>query len=180
MLEFLTAGWVLQAIAGKAAGDGAFALGKQIVEALKPVPMFPKEREPSEQEIQTALDWVAKNDPRRLETLKQFDAEIKQFIQNISGPGAMAATGDINIGVQNVYHGAAEAPAPAFALPKVRDNLPLYRSDFIGRTDDLADIEKELAAGPVAITQTAAITGLGGIGKTQTALAYAYRAPCGL
>ena len=59
---------------------------------------------------------------------------------------------------------------------KLKDNLPHHRYDFVGREDELEEVRSQLETGEnVAITQTAAITGLGGIGKTQTALAYAYK-----
>jgi len=60
------------------------------------------------------------------------------------------------------------------ALPDVW-NLPHRRNpNFTGREDLLADLHASLASGgPAAITQ--AISGLGGVGKTQLATEYAYR-----
>ena len=53
-------------------------------------------------------------------------------------------------------------------------NLPPRNQDFVGREEELGKLLALLAADePVVLTQ--AITGLGGIGKTQTALAYAHR-----
>jgi tetratricopeptide (TPR) repeat protein len=47
---------------------------------------------------------------------------------------------------------------------------------FVGREDELRDLERLLRAGsPTAIGQVAAATGLGGIGKSQLAVEYAYR-----
>jgi tetratricopeptide (TPR) repeat protein len=55
------------------------------------------------------------------------------------------------------------------------NNLPFIRNAyFTGRDSILDDISKEFEKGN-AISLTQAITGLGGIGKTQTALEYAYR-----
>lgn len=55
-------------------------------------------------------------------------------------------------------------------------NLPLANPDFVGRLDVLAALRKLLTdSTTAAITQTRTITGLGGVGKTQTALAYAYQ-----
>jgi tetratricopeptide (TPR) repeat protein len=55
------------------------------------------------------------------------------------------------------------------------NNLPYIRNNyFTGRNTTLENISKEFDTGnAVSLTQT--ITGLGGIGKTQTALEYAYR-----
>lgn len=53
-------------------------------------------------------------------------------------------------------------------------NVP-YQSNhyFVGHADDLERLHKALTAGsPTALTQTSAISGLGGIGKTQMALKY--------
>ena len=59
--------------------------------------------------------------------------------------------------------------------PTVVWNVPYPRNpNFTGRESILAQLEAALASGtPVALTQ--AIAGLGGVGKTQTAVEYAYR-----
>ncbi len=56
-------------------------------------------------------------------------------------------------------------------------NLPYRRNPFFtGRRAILKQLHETLAAGgKVALTQLQAISGLGGIGKTQTAVEYAYR-----
>ncbi|MBI1924419.1 tetratricopeptide repeat protein [Candidatus Poribacteria bacterium] len=55
-------------------------------------------------------------------------------------------------------------------------NVPYPRNPFFtGREDVLAQLRDALASGRAALTQTHAISGLGGIGKTQTAVEYAYR-----
>lgn len=56
-------------------------------------------------------------------------------------------------------------------------NVP-YQSNpyFVGHADDLERLHQALSAGsPIALTQTSAISGLGGIGKTQMALEYLHR-----
>ena len=55
--------------------------------------------------------------------------------------------------------------------------MPYTRNPFFtGREDALAQLNAAFASRqPVALTQPAAITGLGGLGKTQTAVEYAYR-----
>ena len=63
-----------------------------------------------------------------------------------------------------------------YAFPVPDHNLPFSNPDFVGREDVLAGIRGTLTEGiATVITQTSAITGLGGVGKTQTALAYCYR-----
>ena len=73
-----------------------------------------------------------------------------------------------------------EAPAfpggKRYAFPVPDHNLPFFNPDFVGREDVLAGIRGTLTEGTAtAITRPHAITGLGGVGKTQTALAYCYR-----
>lgn len=60
---------------------------------------------------------------------------------------------------------------------KLTWSVPFLRNHyFTGRERILARLHKALTAeNTVALTQTRAISGLGGIGKTQTALEYAYR-----
>lgn len=60
-------------------------------------------------------------------------------------------------------------------FPITVHNLFLANPDFVGRESVLDDLRRVLTsgAGPAVLTQT--ITGLGGVGKTQTALAYAHR-----
>lgn len=57
-----------------------------------------------------------------------------------------------------------------FALPHQRNPF------FTGREDIIRQLHKQLTqANTIAITQIQAISGLGGVGKTQTAVEYAYR-----
>jgi hypothetical protein len=75
---------------------------------------------------------------------------------------------------------AAEKPGPRFpgALPKIW-NVPYRRNrNFTGREEVISRLEEALLSGArAAVTGTGprAVTGLGGIGKTQTALEYVYR-----
>jgi tetratricopeptide (TPR) repeat protein len=55
-------------------------------------------------------------------------------------------------------------------------NLPARNPDFAGRIAQLEKLHKTLAGGgQAAVVQAATVHGLGGIGKTQLALEYAYR-----
>lgn len=62
---------------------------------------------------------------------------------------------------------------PRYPVPA--HNLPPYNPDFVGREPVLARLHELVSAGHGPAVLTQAITGLGGIGKTQTALTYAYR-----
>ena len=62
---------------------------------------------------------------------------------------------------------------PSFPIPD--HNLPLPTRSFVGRGEELEELHRALVGtGRSAITQPRAITGLGGVGKTQLALHYAY------
>jgi len=62
-------------------------------------------------------------------------------------------------------------PLPPTSLMPLRPN-----PQFVGREDELRELERHLRAGSTtAIGQVAAATGLGGIGKTQLAVEYAHR-----
>ncbi len=62
------------------------------------------------------------------------------------------------------------APAAIWNIPHLRNQ------NFTGRSDELAELRASLVAGETAaLVQAQAISGLGGIGKTQLAVEYAYR-----
>jgi tetratricopeptide (TPR) repeat protein len=66
-------------------------------------------------------------------------------------------------------------PAPAAGPALAVHNLPPNNPDFVGREQPLEELRRLLTSGQGPAVLTQAITGLGGIGKTQTALAYCYR-----
>ena len=66
-------------------------------------------------------------------------------------------------------------PAPAPGPKAAVNNLPPANPDFVGREDMLAELRRSIVASQGAAVLPLAITGLGGIGKSQTARAYAYR-----
>src|SRR4051794_31801630 len=69
--------------------------------------------------------------------------------------------------------GGAIFPGVDTPFPVPQHNLPPPNPDFVGREDALAELLT--TGGTATITQARVITGLGGVGKTQTALAYCYR-----
>ena len=77
------------------------------------------------------------------------------------GPGATAIVNNYNL---------------PHARPDAVSNLPLFNRNFTGRAEILNDIATNFEgdSGSVVVTQTQAISGLGGVGKTQVALAYAH------
>lgn len=89
------------------------------------------------------------------------------------------ALADVAAGIRRVI--VKELPqistrAPRTALPAIW-NIPYPRNPFfLGRDAELAEVRRHLQAGQAtALSQPQAISGLGGIGKTQLALEYAYR-----
>jgi len=64
-------------------------------------------------------------------------------------------------------------PAPRFpgGMPRLM-GAPLRNPAFTGRAEVLEELEERLGSGPVAVV---AVRGLGGVGKSQVALEYAYR-----
>ena len=66
-------------------------------------------------------------------------------------------------------------PAPFPMMPAMSDAMPLRNPKFTGREKELAALQQRLQEGKqAALTQSQSLTGLGGVGKTQLALEYAY------
>lgn len=71
---------------------------------------------------------------------------------------------------------AASQPRFPGALPALWSQMPLRNPHFSGREDLIAALRRILAGGQAtALTQNAAVHGLGGIGKSELAIEYAYR-----
>ncbi len=89
-----------------------------------------------------------------------------------------AAFADVAAGIRRAIEdlSSLQASAPRAALPPIW-NVPYPRNSFfIGREELLARLRRQLQAGQAtALSQPQAISGLGGIGKTQIAVEYAYR-----
>ncbi len=79
-------------------------------------------------------------------------------------------------GVHITYPSPKEPAAAEKPLGKIFNFPHLRNPNFTGRKDLLDSLHEALASGErAAFTQTSAITGLGGVGKTQLALEYSYR-----
>ena len=83
---------------------------------------------------------------------------------------------DVAKGIRAVLENWRDAVAPPTVVPGAW-NIPFPRNPvFTGREDVLAQLADALKTGqPAALSQAQAISGLGGIGKTQIAIEYAYQ-----
>ena len=99
----------------------------------------------------------------------QVQVDQSKRTLNIDG----AAQGNtIVVGDGNIYHAAPPVPGEPnpFGVPYLRNRY------FAGREAVLEQLHEQLLqTSAAAMTQVQAISGLGGIGKTQTAVEYAYR-----
>lgn len=88
------------------------------------------------------------------------------------------ALADVAAGIRRVIEEGSQFPAstPRAALPRFC-NVPYQHNPFfLGRENELVQMRSHLQAGQtMALAQRQAISGLGGIGKTQLAVEYAYR-----
>lgn len=72
--------------------------------------------------------------------------------------------------------GSAEKPTNAVETKQTKTfQMPFFRPYLEGRIEDLTSLRMTLQLSSAAITGTAALTGQGGLGKTQLAVEYAYR-----
>ena len=83
----------------------------------------------------------------------------------------------VELGLVALPQQEAGVPAQPPSEPETPFTVPFHRNPFFtGRSHLLEQLREQLDQGHrLALTQSRALTGLGGIGKTQTAIEYAYR-----
>jgi hypothetical protein len=120
------------------------------------------------------VDW--QNDPS-LSKLQALPTEGKPVITWPSTPNFDAAFEDIAKGLRKVVEEFRADPGLPSSKPAQIWSVPMRRNPFFtGREQLLEQLHNRLSTTrAAALTQPQAISGLGGIGKTQTAVEYAYR-----
>ncbi|KAF2027559.1 HET-domain-containing protein [Setomelanomma holmii] len=121
----------------------------------------------AERSVEERMSWVAK----RTTTLKEDKVYsllgiFGVFLPLIYGEGEVYAT----LRLREEIHRRQERPRASnalFMVPFSRDDL------FVGREDIVAKISERRAAAPTHTSM--ALVGLGGVGKSQIAIEYAYR-----
>jgi len=106
-------------------------------------------------------------------TVREQAAELIGWAESPAGPGL----GPIEEAAKELLPRPLDGPSPPSGTPPVGQlfwNVPHPRNPvFTGREDVLSDLRRRLTRqGRITLSQ--AISGLGGIGKTQTAVEYAY------
>ncbi|MBV9849169.1 MAG: toll/interleukin-1 receptor domain-containing protein [Armatimonadetes bacterium] len=115
--------------------------------------------------------------------IRDFDFSDPQYEALYRHLTDQPSTPKPQLGTRKVLPPRPRGPFPTAPPPSASTaagglwNVPYARNPFFtGREDALAQLEQALApARPVALTQPVGVTGLGGLGKTQTAVEYAYR-----
>jgi hypothetical protein len=128
---------------------------------------------PSSWEALVAAISGAASQISRQGTIPERAAELIRWAESIAGPGLMA----VEAAIQMLQNPSSSTWPPSGTLAAGRPfwNVPFPRNlAFTGREDILADLRVSLTErGRTALAQ--AINGVGGIGKTQAAVEYAYR-----
>jgi tetratricopeptide (TPR) repeat protein len=133
--------------------------------------VMPKEEQPIEQ-IQRPTLGDGTQENQAVSVTSSPGSQAVGRVEGVSiGAGASLTNPVFNLGAETSRAGTSDAlelkgPGPA------EDTLPLRNPTFTGRAEELESLERRLANGRVAVV---AVRGLGGIGKSQLALEYAYR-----
>ena len=94
-----------------------------------------------------------------------LELEVFHALSELASGGARAPTAFTRLPAEH---------SPGGAVPRIW-NVPARNADFTGRGAVLDWLRGELAGGGAAVVLAQALYGLGGVGKTQTALEYAHR-----
>jgi hypothetical protein len=122
--------------------------------------------------------------PAALFTDLEYGARQQAFRERLAGSGVTTATvtspGELETAVLQALTAlprperrAAPADAATTAVQRRVWTIPARSSVFTGRAELLTELEAALQSGEPAVVQ--AVTGMGGIGKTTTAIEYAHR-----
>lgn len=125
---------------------------------------------------QVVMRALAKRPDERFASVSAFAEALAQAASAV--PAKVLTREEVRPVRATLASGRAPCYAPALATAAGRLwNVPYHRNPFFtGRREVLATLHETLATrGAAAIAQPLALSGLGGIGKTQTAVEYAYR-----
>ncbi|KPQ32078.1 MAG: TPR repeat [Phormidesmis priestleyi Ana] len=123
--------------------------------------------------VKRLLNWLSRVFSRPAQPVPPAAPPSVQSVeQSVTGDrnGAIITVGDNSQVTDSVTAPPPSGEINSFGVPYLRNRY------FAGREVALSQIHQQLTqSGAAAITQVQAISGLGGIGKTQTAVEYAYR-----
>ena len=133
--------------------------------------MMPKEKQPIQQ-IQRPTLGDRGQENQAVSVTDSPSGQAVGRVEGISiGPGASLTNPVFNLGSDTGRTGPSSTPVLEGPSP-AGDTLPLRNPTFTGRAEELETLERRLTNGPLAVV---AVRGLGGVGKSQLALEYAYR-----
>jgi tetratricopeptide (TPR) repeat protein len=118
--------------------------------------------DPAAQDAAAIQRAVSRFVPRQVYDLRRFDEKALRYLAEKS----------LKEQITKLAAHARQIIGRAVLAMKSPTDLPDYNPAFTGRVQDLIELRRDLALGAAGIT--AVVHGLGGIGKTELALAYAH------